>query len=684
MSHTGGIEESKSRGSICVYYGGSCPPRLREFLLKWEKPFFIVGFYDEKLGRKKNPPVWLTTEEYIERKFDTLIVARDVSFFVYLPIRAIYVLVWLENMNGILYDSILPDNGHTLLENVALDGVVTDDEKIAEKFGTAHIPMNEIGKCLECRFQLEDDLRIEGDTNEKVIGLVCNWSKKLSEEWKHMLPNGFPYRLSDHEQSLTFAFNGSSDEVSSDVKVVSMEPSINRLHLPGKWKDFAGYSNSRNMLEWHLQLSVNELESHPEKSLDLSAIVSKENRHPGHKKRHELLTFLDTEFKYHLYGRDVHDLTQYRGPLKEKNLGLLPFRYHLAIESCSEPGYFTEKIADGILAECLCFYWGCPNLEDFIDSRAFIRLPESKEDCLRVIRESIDNDEFSKRIHIIRNEKKRLIYGWSMFPTLLRMIDGSELPLIQTLVLNLDRRPDRWESVTKELYGVAYRRETAVDGLSHRFTADELKLFQDRGYKKRQKNPYRQPFTLPVLACGLSHIKMWWKIVEEKTPWSLILEDDIVLQPDFHSRWKEVFEYLSTPGEDGTLPLEVCFLGYLDDQDLYHDNIVKKFDKTKIARFSSHPRKHGGGTHAYFITLEGAKHMLQCVEEYGAHQAIDWFMIEMFDKIRCGKCLPHLIEPKENNDSDIQNSTSVVDLNVVDHNLIIAPGSVSVQYQRRT
>ncbi len=643
--------------SLCIYYGGSCPPKFRDYLLALEISFFIVGSYDEKLGKKKNPSVWLTPEEYIERSFDTLIVARDVSFFVYLPNRANYVLMWLEHSNGILYDSILADNGHVLLENVALDGIITDNEEVAHKINTLHIPMDGIDECLK--------FRSISNVDNKVIGLLCNWSKKLSEEWKHMLPDGYPYRISDHEQALTFVFNGSDEVASHDAKVVSMEPSCNRLHLPGKWKDFTGYSNSRNMLEWHLKLSVNELETHPEKSLDLSAIVSLENRHPGHHKRLELISFLDTELKYHLYGRDVHDLTQYRGPLKDKNLGLLPFRYHIAIESCSEPGYFTEKIADGILAECLCFYWGCPNIEDFIDSRAFIRLPDSKEDCLRVIKESIDGDEFGKRIGYIRTEKKRLIHGWSIFPTLLRIIANTELPNIPTLVLNLDRRPDRWESVTKELYSVSYRRVSAVDGLNHRFTSDEARLFQDRGYLKRQKNPYRQPFTLPVLACGLSHINMWKKIVEEKTPWTLILEDDIVLQPDFHSRWKEVYEYLTTPGEDSEFPLEVCFLGYLDDQDLYGDKIMKKLDKTKIARFSPLPRANGGGTHSYFLTLEGARQLLQFVEEYGAHQAIDWWMIEMFDKMRCGKCLPHLIEPQMNGDTDIQNNTNIIDPNLI-------------------
>ena len=63
---------------------------------------------------------------------------------------------------------------------------------------------------------------------------------------------------------------------------------------------------------------------------------------------------------------------------------------------------------------CLCFYWGCPNLESYIDSRAFIRLNlDDFESSYRIIVDAIENDEWSKRIDIIRAEQEKNMYKYN-------------------------------------------------------------------------------------------------------------------------------------------------------------------------------------------------------------------------------------------------------------------------------
>ena len=105
--------------------------------------------------------------------------------------------------------------------------------------------------------------------------------------------------------------------------------------------------------------------------------------------------------------------------------GLAPYKYSFAAENNSETGYATEKIWEPILCECLCFYWGCPNLEEYIDSRAFVRLPlDNFEESLSIIKKAIEEDWYNQRIDIIRQEKQRILNELGFFPTLEKIIQN--------------------------------------------------------------------------------------------------------------------------------------------------------------------------------------------------------------------------------------------------------------------
>jgi len=89
--------------------------------------------------------------------------------------------------------------------------------------------------------------------------------------------------------------------------------------------------------------------------------------------------------------------------------GYLPHKYVMQSESLDELNYFTEKIIEPIMCECLTFYSGCSNLDKFIDDRCFIRVDFSKlDEAMDIIKQAIENDEWSKRIQYIRREKDRI------------------------------------------------------------------------------------------------------------------------------------------------------------------------------------------------------------------------------------------------------------------------------------
>ena len=86
--------------------------------------------------------------------------------------------------------------------------------------------------------------------------------------------------------------------------------------------------------------------------------------------------------------------------------------------------YFTEKLVDGILSETLVFYHGCPNIEEFIDSKAFVRLEliDFEKDYLKV-KEAIENNLWKERLPYIKEAKNKILNELQFFPRLERIIN---------------------------------------------------------------------------------------------------------------------------------------------------------------------------------------------------------------------------------------------------------------------
>jgi GR25 family glycosyltransferase involved in LPS biosynthesis len=417
------------------------------------------------------------------------------------------------------------------------------------------------------------------------------------------------------------------------------------------------------MIEWHLNRSFQGLveKKNTNKFLGLSAIISGENRLEGHQLRLSLIKLLDdTSIKFDLFGKHRHNLKNYRGPLQFKDEGLRDYKYHIAIENCAEKGYFTEKLVDGILSDCLCFYWGAPDIDQYIDPRAIIQLPlHNLELSVEVIRLALEKDIYQERLPFIQNEKKRILYGWSLFPTIDRLLSGINPPSIPTFVINLDNRPERYFKFTEVMYGIPYKRFSAINGREMKLSGNgELdRIVQDRGYPK--KNPYKYHSKEPgVIGCMLSHMTLWENLVTDKEAAEYaIFEDDIIPHPEFLKMWCTLHARLKK------IDYDLCFMGYLDDLPIYNDEVAfqdtykgtdEKETVLTLRSFSHQARRNGGGTHGYVVSKKGAEKLLSFAHKYGVPQPIDWFMIEMFPFLKAFKCDPHLIEQTNEFVSDVQ------------------------------
>jgi hypothetical protein len=93
------------------------------------------------------------------------------------------------------------------------------------------------------------------------------------------------------------------------------------------------------------------------------------------------------------------------------------------VENNYEEDFITEKLWEPILCECLTFYYGCPNVSDYIDPRAYVQLDmDDFEGSYRTIKTAIEEDWWSQRISIIRQEKQKILNELAFFPTVERIV----------------------------------------------------------------------------------------------------------------------------------------------------------------------------------------------------------------------------------------------------------------------
>jgi len=186
------------------------------------------------------------------------------------------------------------------------------------------------------------------------------------------------------------------------------------FYKPDKNKFFKVYDieNYHLVDKWYINLNYQQLLNGDfTKTKIMSGVISGLNWLEGHRDRFEFLKNLNTLPFYEHYGRgEFGFMNCYKGAPLNKENGLIPYKYHFNSENSYEKNYFTEKIIDPILCECLCFYDGCPNIEEFIDPEAFIRIDiKNPEEALERIKDCIANNEYEKRIGAIKKEKIRLM-----------------------------------------------------------------------------------------------------------------------------------------------------------------------------------------------------------------------------------------------------------------------------------
>jgi hypothetical protein len=154
----------------------------------------------------------------------------------------------------------------------------------------------------------------------------------------------------------------------------------------------------------------------PAKTNKISIITSNKEMMPGHKQRMVFLEALKSKF-----GDQIAFFGQGINPVDDKAEALLSYRFCICIENSSINNYWTEKIADPLLAYCVPIYYGCTNIDDYFNENSVIKIDINNVDLsLRTIENVLLNSDkiYSEKFNYLKTERDKIVNDYNLFNVL--------------------------------------------------------------------------------------------------------------------------------------------------------------------------------------------------------------------------------------------------------------------------
>jgi hypothetical protein len=151
----------------------------------------------------------------------------------------------------------------------------------------------------------------------------------------------------------------------------------------------------------------------PQKKKNRISVITSTGKHfSGHKKR---LKFLE-RLSANEISKHIDFFGGYQNPVEDKMDALRGYRYHLALENSVEPDYWTEKLADPLLAWCLPVYYGCPNIESYLPRGSLVSINIQNFDLtVRALWELLESDLYERSIGQIKAAREMVLNQYNIF-----------------------------------------------------------------------------------------------------------------------------------------------------------------------------------------------------------------------------------------------------------------------------
>ena len=226
----------------------------------------------------------------------------------------------------------------------------------------------------------------------------------------------------------------------------------------------------------------------------------------------------------------------------------------------------------------------------------------------------------------------------------------------KTFVINLDRRPDRYEDFVSnfQIHNLKYERFSAVDGEKLNPNCQLQHIFENNDYNMRKG----------MVGCAMSNIKLYIQLLkDEDVDTYCILEDDLTFVDNFTDKLNLCIRNLEATDWDLLYLGHHLWKDYIDENSYNKslDPIIKQYNRFESLKMSM------GGTGGYLINKKGAEKLLEFINKHGMTNGIDTVQQKSADDLNVYYCYPHLIYSEcfmgeENVDTDIQKDFSSLNL----------------------
>jgi hypothetical protein len=149
----------------------------------------------------------------------------------------------------------------------------------------------------------------------------------------------------------------------------------------------------------------------PAKTKLLSMVCSSKRMTEAHRLRLKL-----AERLHHHFGERIDIYGASFKPLEDKWDAVAPYKYHVVVENGSVNDWWTEKLSDAYLGHSFPFYWGCPNLDQYFDSRCFRRISlHNIEDAIACIEEGIAERSYENSTGFLDAARTESLNKYNLF-----------------------------------------------------------------------------------------------------------------------------------------------------------------------------------------------------------------------------------------------------------------------------
>lgn len=190
---------------------------------------------------------------------------------------------------------------------------------------------------------------------------------------------------------------------------------INMLH----WQQSLDWHYGMNLSKKTYSCDFDKLKNMaiPKKNKMISVITSNQRMMPGHNKRYLIIRKLMKDYagKIDFYGRGFNFID-------DKADALNDYKFHICIENSFIPDYWTEKMADPLLAYSVPIYAGCKNITDYFNYKGCFLFDIDDYAKLKKIIDSILADGerlYQEKLSFLCENRNLLLDKYNLIPSVL-------------------------------------------------------------------------------------------------------------------------------------------------------------------------------------------------------------------------------------------------------------------------